>query len=382
MDREINLTFGNEDNTDKPTELQDQIELADNSLRKDTPKSMEVQLSPEEQEQVLEFAKKIDLRDTNNILQYGVGAQSQIANFSDKTLASVRTKDLGEVGDLLSNVVTELKNFDTEEEDKGILGFFKRGTNKALALKTRYDKTETNIEAISAALNEHQIQLMKDVAKLDEMYEINESYFKELSMYILAGKKRLDEAYANELPVLQKKAADSNLAQDAQAVNDFQAALTRFEKKIHDLELTRMVSLQMAPQIRMIQASDSVMIEKIQSTIVNTIPLWKTQMSLALSALHTGQAAKAQKEVTDFTNELMKKNADDLAMATVETAKASERGVVDIETLQHTNEQLINALNEVRDIQIEGHKQRQQASAELMRLEGELKKSLLDIAQK
>lgn len=380
MDREINLTFGNDaapalDNANK-------IEIADTSLRDNSPKSMEIQLSPEEQTQIVEFAKKIDLHDTNSILQYGVGAQSQIANFSDKTLASVRTKDLGEVGNLLSGVVTELKNFDTEEDDKGIFGFFKRGANKALALKARYDKTETNIEAISSALNEHQIQLMKDVAKLDEMYELNESYFKELSMYILAGKKRLDEAYANELPALQNKAKESNLAQDAQAVNDFQASLTRFEKKIHDLELTRMVSLQMAPQIRMIQASDTVMIEKIQSTIVNTIPLWKTQMSLALAALHTGQAAKAQKEVTDFTNDLMKKNAEDLAMATVETARASERGIIDIETVRHTNEQLIGALNEVRDIQIEGHKKREEASKELLRLEAELKQNLLDIANK
>lgn len=378
MDREIKLSL------DTPS--QDAVLLSQSSeispVKPESEKPLEITLSEDEQRQVEEFSKTINLRDTNAILQYGVGAQSQIAQFSDKTLASVRTKDLGEVGDLLTNVVTELKNFDAEEENKGIFSIFKKGANKALALKTKYDKTESNIEVISRALNDHQVELMKDVAKLDEMYELNASYFKELSMYILAGKKRLEEIQTTELVELQNKAAQSQLAQDIQEANDLASAMNRFEKKIHDLELTRAVSLQMAPQIRMIQASDSVMIEKIQSTIVNTIPLWKTQMSLALAALHTGQAAQAQKEVADFTNQLLKKNADNLHMATVETARQAERGIIDVDTLRHTNEQLVAALTEVKEIQTQGRKTRQEASHELQRLEQELKQNLLNIAQR
>ncbi len=384
MDREIKLEFGSTSSQSSNTGVGIQKQEPQGSVlaqaQNSKPKTMEIKLSPEEQAQVTSFAQTIDLHDTNSILQYGVGAQNQIAQFSDKTLASVRTKDLGEVGNLLSSVVTELKGFEDEEENKGILGFFKKAGNKALSLKTKYDHAEKNIDIISENLESHQLELMKDVARLDEMYQLNESYFKELSMYILAGKERLDQARNSELVSLQQRAQESGLAADAQAVNDFQSAITRFEKKVHDLELTRMVCLQMAPQIRMIQASDSVMIEKIQSTIVNTIPLWKTQMSLSLASLHTAQAAKSQAEVTEFTNKLLQKNAEDLHMATVETAKASERGIVDIETLRSTNEHLIAALSEVRDIQIEGHRQREQASGELLRLEAELKQGLLDIA--
>ncbi len=374
MARDINLNFGDEDSHQEPKQDYQEIESLQGQ-------PVEVQLTKEEQEQIDSFSKKIDLKDTNAILNYGVGAQKQIASFSDRTLENIKTKDLGEVGNLLSSVVNELRGFDKSEGEKGLFGFLKRGANKALDIKTKYDSTEHNVKTISKALNDHQVVLMKDVAKLDEMYELNESYFKELSMYILAGRKKLEESYNVELPQALAKAEQSGLPQDAQKVNDLQQAINRFEKKIHDLELTRMVSLQMAPQIRMIQASNSVMIEKIQSTIVNTIPLWKTQMSLALSATHTGQAAKAQKEVADFTNELLRKNADDLKMASVETARQSERGIVDIDTVKHINDQLISALVEVQDIQKQGHSQRQQASEELQKLEQELKQRLLDIAQ-
>lgn len=376
MDNEIKLTLdGNEEQNEPVLE----ISKLDESIEKVKP---EVKLTEEEQKMVDEFSKKIDLKNSNQVLQYGAGAQSKIAGFSEKTLNTVRTKDLGEVGDLLSDVVSELKNFEIDEKEKGITAFFKKNTNKLLNLKNKYEKAETNVETISKVLENHQVQLLKDIANLDQMYDLNKNYYKEISMYILAGKQKLEEARNTELPALIEKASASNLPTDAQELSDFQSSIDRFDKKIHDLDLTRTVALQMAPQIRMIQASNTVMVEKIQSTIVNTIPLWKSQMVLALSAAHTGQAAKATKDVTNLTNELLKKNADNLKMATVETAREAERSVVDIETLKHTNEQLISALSEVRDIQIEGRAKRREAEMEMVKLESDLKKSLIEIATK
>ena len=336
-------------------------------------------LSPEEKRMVDDFANQIDLNKSNQILQYGVGAQKKIADFSETALNNVKTKDLGEIGDMLSGVVTELKSFDVEEGEKGFLGFFKKSSNKLTAMKAKYDKAEVNINKICEALEKNQIQLLKDIAMLDKMYELNKTYFKELSMYILAGKKKLDKVHAEELPALIEKSAASGLPEDAQAVNDLIAICNRFEKKIHDLELTRMISIQMAPQIRLVQGNDTIMAEKIQSTIVNTIPLWKSQMVLALGVTHSGQAAKAQREVTDMTNELLKKNAEKLKMATIETAKESERGIVDIETLRITNESLISTLDEVIRIQTEGHQKRKEAEIELNRIEEELRTKLLEM---
>ena len=336
-------------------------------------------LSPEEKKMVDDFANQIDLNKSNQILQYGVGAQKKIADFSEAALNNVKTKDLGEIGEMLSGVVTELKSFDVEEEEKGFLGFFKKSSNKLTAMKAKYDKAEVNINRICEALEKNQIQLLKDIAMLDKMYELNKTYFKELSMYILAGKKKLAKVQAEELPALIEKSAASGLPEDAQAVNDLTAVCNRFEKKIHDLELTRMISIQMAPQIRLVQGNDTIMAEKIQSTIVNTIPLWKSQMVLALGVTHSSQAAKAQREVTDMTNQLLRKNAETLKMATIETAKESERGIVDIETLRITNESLISTLDEVMRIQAEGHQKRKEAEIELNRIEEELKTKLLEI---
>lgn len=336
-------------------------------------------LTPEEKKMVADFAAKIDLRSSNAILQYGAGAQKKIADFSESALENVKTKDLGEVGDMLAGVVTELKSFDEEEEEKGIFGFFKKGGNKLANMKAKYDKAEVNVNKICDALEGHQIQLMKDIAMLDKMYELNTTYFKELSMYIAAGKKKLQDVVATELPELEAKAARSGLPEDAQAVNDLNALCNRFEKKIHDLELTRTISLQMAPQIRLVQSNDTVMSEKIQSTLVNTIPLWKSQMVLAIGVENSSRAAKAQREVTDMTNELLRKNAEKLKLATVETAKESERGIVDIETLKATNESLISTLDEVMKIQQEGKEKRRTAEAELNRIENELKQKLLEI---
>ena len=296
-----------------------------------------------------------------------------------RALENVKTKDLGEVGDMLAGVVTELKSFDEEEEEKGIFGFFKKGGNKLANMKAKYDKAEVNVNRICDALEGHQIQLMKDIAMLDKMYELNTTYFKELSMYIAAGKKKLQDVATTELPELEAKAARSGLPEDAQAVNDLNALCNRFEKKIHDLELTRTISLQMAPQIRLVQSNDTVMSEKIQSTLVNTIPLWKSQMVLAIGVENSSRAAKAQREVTDMTNELLRKNAEKLKLATVETAKESERGIVDIETLKATNESLISTLDEVMKIQQEGKEKRRTAEAELNRIENELKQKLLEI---
>ncbi len=335
-------------------------------------------LTAEEKKMVDEFSTQIDLTNSNMVMQFGAGAQKKVADFSESALNSVKTKDLGEIGSMLTDVVVELKGFDVNEEEKGgILGFFKRNTNKITSLKTKYEKAEVNVNKICQALEGHQIQLLKDVATLDKMYELNRTYFKELSMYILAGKKKLALAVEQELPALQKKAQESGLPEDAQTANDFANLCNRFEKKIHDLELTRMISIQMAPQIRLVQSNDTLMTEKIQSTIVNTIPLWKSQMVLALGITHSQEAAKAQRQVTDMTNELLKKNAETLKMATVETAKESERGIVDIETLRITNESLISTLDEVIKIQDEGRQKRREAEVELNRIETELKNKLL-----
>ncbi len=339
----------------------------------------ETSLSPEEKKMVNDFAEKIDLSQSNLILQYGVGAQKKIADFSESALNNVRTKDLGEIGEMLSSVVLELKNFDNDTDEKGFLGLFKKTSNRLTAMKAKYDKAEVNVNKICQVLETHQMQLLKDIAMLDKMYDLNRTYFKELSMYILAGKKKLAAVQNEVLPELIEKSNKSGLPEDAQAVNDLAAVINRFEKKIHDLELTRMISIQMAPQIRLVQGNDTMMAEKIQSTIVNTIPLWKGQMVLALGVAHSGQAAKAQREVTDMTNELLKKNASTLKMATIETAKESERGIVDLETLRITNESLISTLDEVMRIQTEGRQKRQEAEAELNRIENELKQKLLNM---
>ncbi len=340
----------------------------------------EVQLSPAEQKMIEEFSQKIDLTNSNMILRYGAGSQQKIASFSDTALQNVRTKDLGEVGDMLTNLISDLREFKVEEEPKGIMGFFKKKSNQIAELKTKYDKTDVNVEKVCTVLEEHQRQLMKDIALLDKLYEINLANFKELSMYILAGKKKLEETRQNELPALIAKAKESNLPQDSQAVNDLVSMCDRFEKKIHDLELTRMISIQMAPQIRMVQNNDTLMTEKIQSTIVNTIPLWKSQMVLALGLAHSQRAMEAQRTVTDLTNELLRKNADTLKMGTVEVAKESERSIVDIETLKHTNETLISTLDEVMQIQNEGRQKRIEAEAELRQIVNDLKQKMLEMS--
>ena len=338
-------------------------------------------LTPEEMKQVEEFVGQIQLTDSTSILQYGAGIQKKMSDFSEGTLDKVRSKDLGEIGDLLNGVVTELKEFD-EEENKGVFGFFKKKMAKVEALKLRYDKAEANIEKVSKSLEGHQMQLLKDSALLDKLYELNKVYFRELNMYILAGKKKLRQVLEQELPQARAKAAASGMPEDAQEVSDMEAMCNRFEKKVHDLELTRMVSLQMAPQIRMIQSSDAIMAEKIQSTLVNTIPLWKSQMVIALGVEHSRQAAEAQREVTDFTNALLRKNAEKLKMATVETAKESERGIVDMETLIATNESLISTIDEVLRIQSEGRQKRREAEVRLTELEDQLKNKLLETSYK
>ena len=339
------------------------------------------ELTPEEERLVSDFAEKINLKDSNMVLQYGAGAQKKIADFSESALDNVKSKDLGEVGQMLTNVVTELKSFENEEEEKGFFGFFKKSANRLDSMKARYASAETNVNQICKILQNHQIQLLKDVALLDKMYELNTTYFKELTMYILAGKRKLLKVQQEELPLLMDRAARSGLPEDAQAANDLSAMCGRFEKKIHDLELTRMISIQMAPQIRLVQNNDTLMTEKIQSTLVNTIPLWKSQMVLAIGINHSEQAAKAQREVTDMTNELLRKNAEVLKTATIETAKESERGIVDMETLKKTNESLITTLDEVVRIQAEGREKRKAAEAELARMEGELKTKLLQMSR-
>ena len=335
-------------------------------------------LTPEEQKMVNDFAAKIDIENTNQILQYGAGTQKKMADFSDTALENVKTQDLGEIGELISNVVGELKDFDVQEEGK-FFGFFKKQTSKIENLKNKYDKAQANVEKITDSLQQHQVRLMKDSAMLDKMYEQNLNYFKELTMYILAGKKKLEETRNGKLAEMKNKAALSGLPEDAQAARDLDEKCSRFEKKLHDLELTRTIAMQTAPQIRLIQNNDTVMVEKIQTTIVNTIPLWKSQMVLALGIAHSAEAAQAQRQVTDITNELLRKNAETLHMVTVETAKESERGIVDLETLQKTNADLIQTLDDVMRIQMEGRQKRQAAEMEMHRMEEELKRKLLEI---
>ena len=325
-----------------------------------------------------DFATKIDIENTNQILQYGAGTQKKMADFSDTALENVKTQDLGEIGELISNVVGELKDFDVQEEGK-FFGFFRKQTSKIENLKNKYDKAQANVEKITDSLQQHQVRLMKDSAMLDKMYEQNLNYFKELTMYILAGKKKLEETRNGKLAEMKNKAALSGLPEDAQAARDLDEKCSRFEKKLHDLELTRTIAMQTAPQIRLIQNNDTVMVEKIQTTIVNTIPLWKSQMVLALGIAHSAEAAQAQRQVTDITNELLRKNAETLHMATVETAKESERGIVDLETLQKTNADLIQTLDDVMRIQMEGRQKRQAAEMEMHRMEEELKRKLLEI---
>lgn len=366
------LSFGAAEEPEQEIQPQDKKEPVQ-------PQLDESILTDEERKMVDDFSRQINLHDSNGILQYGVGTQKKMADFSENALKSVKTKDLGEVGDMISSLVTELKSFDVDEEEKGLFGFFKKSGNKLTAVKAKYEKAEVNVEKICEVLEKHQMQLMKDVAVLDKMYGLNLSYFKELSMYILAGKKRLQEVRDTELADLVMRARMSNLPEDAQAAKDMEALCERFEKKIHDLELTRTIAMQTAPQIRLVQSSNALMVEKIQSTIVNTIPLWKSQMVIALGVEHANQAAKAQREVADMTNQLLRKNAESLKMATIESAKASERGIVDMETLKATNATLISTFDEVMRIQEEGRNKRRAAAEELNRMEFELKKKLLEI---
>jgi uncharacterized protein YaaN involved in tellurite resistance len=339
-------------------------------------------LSPAELKQVTDFAEQIDLHNSAIILQYGSGAQTKMSTFSESALQGVKSKDMGEIGNMLSSLVTELRSFDvSEEKGGGFLGLFKKGGNKITALKAKYATAEKNVEGIVGALENHQVTLMKDISTLDHMYDQNLVYFKELTMYVLAGKQKLKEAEEVELPALKQKAKASGLPEDAQAANDFANLVDRFSKKVHDLELTRTIAIQMAPQIRLIQNNDTLMTEKIQSTLVNTIPLWKSQMVLALGVEHSQQAAKAQREVNDMTNELLKKNSEALKVSTIETAKESERGIVDIETLQTTNRNLIDTLDEVVKIQNEGRQKRAEAEVELTRIEVELKDKLLEMRE-
>lgn len=339
----------------------------------------EARFTPEELQQIQAFSQQINLSDGNMILQYGAGAQQKLADFSEKALANVKSQDLGEVGDMLTDVVAELKNFDVDDEKKGILGFFRKGENKLDAMKAKYDKAEVNVDKICDGLEEHQVQLLKDTAMLDQMYALNLTYYKELSMYIAAGKKKLDEVRNTQLKELMEKAQAGNDQLLAQEAKDLSSYCDRFEKKLHDLELSRMISMQTAPQIRLIQNNNTMMVEKIQSTLVNTIPLWKNQMVIALGLEHAQRAAKAQNAVTDMTNELLKKNASALHEATVSTAKASERGIVDMETLTQTNAELVKTFDEVLQIQSEGRQKRLQAEADMLKMENELKQKLLEI---
>ena len=349
--------------------------------KKATPVTVEdTPLSPEEQKMVQDFAEKIDLTNSQMILQYGAASQKKLSDFSDSALSRVRTKDMGETGELITQLIGELKGFDaTAENQKGFLGFFKKKSNELEALKVKYDKADVNVERIKAQLEDHQVTLMKDIAMLDKMYQLNLVYFKELSMYILAGRKKLQQVRENDLAAAEAKAKASGLPEDAQAARDLADQCDRFEKKLYDLELTRNISIQMGPQIRLIQSNDTMMAEKIQTTIVNTIPLWKSQMVLALGIAHSTEAAQAQRQVTDLTNELLKRNAETLHLTSVETAKESERGIVDIETLKKTNQELIQTLDDVMKIQQEGREKRQAAEADMRRMENELKTKLLEI---
>ena len=336
-------------------------------------------LSEEEKQMVNDFAEKIDIMQTNTILQYGSASQAKVADFSENVLKNVRTKDLDQIGDVLTDLVGELKGFQIEEKEKGLSAFFKKNTNKVANLKNKYDSAEKNVEKIVKILEGHQVTLLKDITMLDMLYEKNLVHFKELTMYILAGYKHLEKVKTEDLPAALKKAEESGLPEDAQAANDLSAAINRFEKKLYDLELTRMVSIQMAPQIRLVQNNDTMMVEKIQSTLVNTIPLWKSQMLIALGIAHSQEAIKAQNEVTEMTNKMLKQNAESLKMATINTAKESERGIVDIETLTQTNQKLIETLEEVKKIQEEGRTKREAAQVELRRIETELQSKLTDV---
>ena len=350
------------------------------ALKEEQPEIPKIVLTPEEQKMVDNFAAQIDITNSQMVMQYGAGSQKKIADFSENALNNVRTKDMGEIGQMLTDVVAELKDFE-EDEEKGFLGFFKKSSNKLENLKLKYNKAETNINKICKVMEDHQITLLKDAAMLDKMYELNLNYFKELSMYILAGKQKLTQARTVELPALLKKAEQSGLPEDTQAANDFASMCERFEKKIYDLELTKTISMQMAPQIRLIQSNDTAMSEKIQSTLVNTIPLWKSQMVIAIGLNHSSEAAKAQKEVTDMTNALLRKNAETLKTATIETALESERGIVDIETLTATNKTLISTLDEVLKIQEDGRVKRRNAEQELGRIEDEMRQKLLAVSR-
>ncbi|MBR1669315.1 MAG: toxic anion resistance protein [Butyrivibrio sp.] len=369
------LEFGAEQAQEAPAAAEPAKEQTNGNL------AMEAQLSPEELKQVEEFSKQIDIANSAGVMNYGVGTQKKLADFSEKAIENVRTKDMGEVGDMITNLVVELKSFDVEENEKGFMSFFKKSANKLEGLKAKYAKAETNVQTIANELERHQVTLLKDVDTLDKMYELNLNYYKELTMYILAGKKKLEEERSTTLVELQKKAEASGLPEDAEAAKDFANKCDRFEKKIYDLELTRTIAMQTGPQIRMVQSSDTVMAEKIQSTIVNTIPLWKNQMVIAMGIEHATQAAKAEREVNDMTNQLLRKNADALKTATIESAKEAERGIVDIETLKHTNESLISTLDEVLKIQTEGKQKRHEAEAELSQIENQLRDKLLEAAK-
>jgi uncharacterized protein YaaN involved in tellurite resistance len=371
------LTFGDGIETKESPAVQ----MPDASQLKNEKPLDDSMLSDAERKQVDDFAQKIDLSNSQAILQYGVGTQKKMSDFSEKAVENVKTKDMGEVGDLIAGLSTELKNFDVNPDDKGFMSFFKKQGNKINAIKAKYNKVNANVTTITQELNKQQIQLLKDVDVLDHMYDLNLSYFKELTMYILAGKKKLEEVRSTKLVELQNKAAASGLPEDAQAARDLSAQCDRFEKKLYDLELTRTISMQTAPQIRMVQSSDSMMAEKIQSTIVNTIPLWKNQMVIAMGIEHTAEAEKAQREVTDMTNEMLKKNADMLHTATVDAAKESERGIVDIETLKHTNETLISSLDEVMQIQKDGRQKRAEAEVQLADMENQLKTKMLAMSR-
>ena len=366
----------------EPFAEEDMPREAKASSAADEVEKLKVVLTPQEQRQVDEFAEQIDITNSQMVLQYGAGSQKKIADFSETALGNVRSRDLGEIGEDLARVVLELKSIDDEEEEKGFFGFLKKNTNRLANMKAKYEKAEVNINRICKVLEGHQIQLLKDAAMLDQMYELNLNYYKELSMYILAGKQKLAMVRTKELPELLRRAEGSGLPEDTQKARDMAELCNRFEKKVHDLELTRTVAMQMAPQIRLIQNNDTVMSEKIQSTLVNTIPLWKSQMVLAIGMDHSAQAAKAQQAVSDMTNELLKKNAETLKMATVQTAKESERGIVDIETLKQTNETLISTLDEVMHIQEEGRSRRREAEAELTQIENTMREKLMEISRR
>ena len=373
-----NLTFGAPDSESSAPAIATSATVQ--AVEEDKIKE-EIVLSEEEKAQVEAFSKQIDLSNSNAILNYGSGAQKKLSLFSEKALSAVRTKDTGPVNDLIINLMSELKGFEVDEKETGLKALFKKGANKLATLKAKYAKVETNVNVITTELENHEVTLLKDIAMLDQMYQANLAYFKELSMYIFAGKKKLEETRSVELANMHKKATESGLAEDAQAARDLAAMCDRFEKKIYDLELTKTIALQGGPQIRMVQSSDTEMVEKIRSTIVNVIPMWKNQMVIAIGVEHSNQAAKAQRAVSDMTNELLKKNADALKMATIETAKESERGIVDLETIKHTNEQLISTMDEVLRIQAEGKERRRTAEKELAQIEQELKAKMLQASK-